>query len=56
MPPESAIPTAGSQSAVEERLQRDRAIPGDVMSGVDEGNPPAPGRGQERLPGRAMRA
>src|SRR5439155_11743502 len=53
---EGAIPTAGSQPPIQERLQRDGAVARNVVRGVNEGDPPAPGRRDERLPGRAMRA
>src|SRR6184192_566987 len=53
---ESAIPTAGSQPPIEERLQCDGAVARNVVRGVDEGDPPAPGSSEERLPGRAMRS
>src|SRR5437764_13180782 len=51
-----AILVRGSQPSIEERLQRDGAVARNVVRGVDEGAPPAPGRREERLPGRAMRA
>src|SRR5437763_3718776 len=51
-----AILVRGSQPSIEKRLQRDSAVARGVMRGVDEGDPPAPGRSEERPPGRAMRA
>src|SRR5437588_10461785 len=53
---ESPMLTAGSQPPIEERLQRDGAVARNVVRGVDEGDPPAPRRRDERLPGCAMRA
>src|SRR5437660_361135 len=51
-----AILVPGSQPSIEERRQRDGAVARNVVRGVDQGDPPAPGSGEERLPGRAMRA